>query len=101
MVTLGIDGLIAVARANGLISYSTAVGPGAEGLTCFITLVFADREVTEKVVEPKVVALIGGASRVWREWPQKMLTSYAVDQAIRKHFKNAVEVAERGLDSEG
>jgi len=29
-----------------------------------------------------------------------MITSYAVNQAIRKHFKDAVEAAERGLDSE-
>jgi hypothetical protein len=100
MLTLGIDGLIAVAGANGLVSYSTAIGPGAEGLTCFVTLVFADREVTEKIVEPKAAAIVGGVGRVWREWPQKMLTSYAVNQAIRKHFKDVVEAAERGLDSE-
>ena len=98
MVTLGIDGLIAIAGAHGLVAYSTAIGPAAEGLTCVVTLRFEDHDVIETVAEPKAVSLIGGAARVWRDWPAKMLASYAVNQVIRKHFKEAVESAERGLD---
>lgn len=94
MVTLGVDGLIAIAGASGLVSYSTVIGPGEKGLTCFVTLVFEDREVVEKVAETDVV---GEKSRVWRDFPEKMLTSYAVSQTIRKHFKDAVEAVEKGL----
>jgi hypothetical protein len=100
MVTLGIDGLIAIAGANGMVSYSTAIGPGAEGLTCVVTLRFEDHDVTETVVKPKEVSVFSSTTRatVWRDWPARMLASYAVNQVIRKHFRDAVEAAERGLD---
>lgn len=98
MLTLGVDGLVAVAGANGLISYSTAIGPGGEGLTCFVTLVFKDHQITEKVVEPDGATI--AKSKVWRECPRQMLTSYAVNQVIRKHFKDAVAAVEAGMAEE-
>ena len=62
--------------------------------SCFVTLVFDDREVAYEVFESDEV---GGKSRVWSCFPEKMLCSYAVSQTIRKHFKDAVEAVEKGL----
>ena len=100
MVTIGVDGLIEIASRCGLVSYSTVVGPGANGWTCAVTLVLEDREVVEVYDEQNEAIMTRKGSSVWKNWPERMIRSFAINQAIRKHFKAAVEEAEEALESE-
>lgn len=90
---LGVEGLLAIAGRNGLRSYSTALGPGADGLTCFVTLVFEDHEVVEKFTEKDVAEAGTRQTAVWINHPAMMLSKFSVSQALRKHFKEAIESA--------
>lgn len=99
MVILGVNGLLEIAGANGLASYSTVVGPGADGLTYAVTLVWEDgHQVVEIVSENDSAIITPKSAKVWKDWPDRMLRSFAINKAIRKYFKDAVEYAERCID---
>ena len=41
---IGIDGLLEIAKRHGLESYTTYIGPGADGLECVAILRWADKD---------------------------------------------------------
>ena len=41
---IGIDGLLELAKRHGLESYTTAIGPGADGIECVAILRWKDKD---------------------------------------------------------
>jgi hypothetical protein len=87
---IGIDGLIRIASKHGLQAVSTAIGPGATGLTVICTLHLEDRDVSFMSTMAEVLDAGTGRTRVWLDHPEKMLRAYATRKAIETHFKDAL-----------
>jgi hypothetical protein len=94
--TIGIDGLIRIAEAAGLVAYSTVIGDGAEGLTAACTLHLAD---SDEVFTATMNEATEGRrpNGVWLLHPRKMLELFTLRKAIHAHFKDAIEAAEKSL----
>ena len=64
---IGIDGLIELAKRHGLESYTTAIGPGADGLECVAVLHWKDRDTDFRATRNEAILDGGGTSKVWND----------------------------------
>ena len=92
---LSIDGLLKLAELHGMTQYTTAIGPGANGLTCVCRLLWGNewQEFSASMEDAKKAGT--GTSRVWEMYPERMLVRFAVGEAIRLRLKAEVEALER------
>lgn len=90
---IGADGLIAIAIANGMVDYSH----GISGDVCSIVLSVdgVDHAYTYTMDDVHADGL--GFFGAWRTHRYHMFKSRSTSKAIRTHFKDAVEAAERKL----
>jgi len=75
---IGIDGLLEIAKRHGLESYTTAIGPGADGLECVAVLHWKDKDTEFRATRNE--AILDG-----------MLERYTVGKAIEAELKDELE----------
>lgn len=90
-----IDGLVEIAVKHGLIGYSRYSYPTINGLEAKCNLRFPNSVETTTVTMFDVEQAGVSISKVWREHPERMLENFAVRQAIRNRFKEAIECIEK------
>lgn len=98
---IGVDGLVAIARNNGLVAIFFAIAPSDDGLTCTVDLVIEGERITETVSMKDVAADGIRLTHAWEYHPRNMLRSYATRKVIEKHFKEAVEAAQKEISGDG
>jgi hypothetical protein len=92
-VYISIDGLIAIAQANGMLQYNYAI----EKDVCGVVLSVGGFDFAYTYSMDDVRADGAGVSPAWKDHFQHMFRSWSVSKAIRTHFKDAVEAAEKEL----
>lgn len=95
-IFIGIDGLVKIAEANGVLGLTTATGDGADGpaATCILHFSDADHAYTATMAEATRGRRPTG---VWLTYPHQMLRAFTIRKAITTHFKDAVEAAEKKI----
>ncbi len=88
---IGIDGLLELAKRHGLESYTTAIGPGADGLECVAVLRWADKDTEFRATRNEAILDGRKSSKVWDEYPEMMLERYTVGKAIEVELKDELE----------
>ena len=88
---IGIDGLLEIAKRYGLESYTTAIGPGADGLECIAVLHWKDRDTEFRATRNEAILDGRTTSKVWDDYQDKMLERYTVGKAIEVELKDELE----------
>lgn len=92
-IFIGVDGLIAIAKANGMSMVSYDIDYEA----CYVALYVDGVEHAYSYTMDDVRADGKGDIAMWRRYYRFMFSRWALGKAIRTHFKDAVEAAERAL----
>ena len=88
------NGLIAIAAKHGLSSYTTAMGPGAGGLTCVARLYWENetQEIHQSLKDAQEDGT--GTSRIWQMYPAIMLAKFTVSKGILDRLKDQLKELE-------
>lgn len=90
---IGVDGLIAIAKANGMVNASSCIA----GDCCAVVLFVGGVDHAYSYTMDDVHADGSGFFGAWRTHRYHMFKSWSTSKAIRTHFKDAVEAAEKEL----
>ena len=88
---IGIDGLLAIAKRLGLESCTTAIGPGADGMECVAILRWKDKDQEFHATRNEAILDGVGVSKMWDEYPDRMLERYTVGKAIEEIMRDELE----------
>lgn len=92
-VYIGVGGLILIACDSGMSRYTYAI----EKDVCAIVLEVGGVDFAYSYSMDDVRADGSGVHPLWKDHFHQMFKSWSVSKAIRTHFKDAVEAAEKRL----
>lgn len=82
-----VDGFIEIAKRRGLLQITAAVGPGATGLECLVSLTEANRKTLYRYTMKDVEDAGSGHSHAWEQYPYEMFKSFGYRMAVMDHYR--------------